>query len=242
MIEETKVEVLLLNPSFKKEIDFIFKKLCESKLEKYEILFLRKFTTSKQLFFIYYTVDQFHEILTDQELEELSKCSGMKMRSERERLLQHKIKNSSEEERRWQERLGEKAGLSKKQRELYLKSEYTKEYMAVLRKMIANKCCDKTIKLLTQPGITKSYQNEIIAIYKLDSDGWNKSKDYLLDPLIEIDKLIEFRHCIKSRIPDEVLSTWREDCVKEIRNKRYEYIKKLRRRNRNENGDTKISK
>lgn len=227
MKEEIKVEVLLLNPSFKKEIDFIFKKLCDSKLEKYKILFLRKFTTSKQLFFIYYTVDQYHDVLTDQELAELSKYSGMKMRTERERMLQLRVHNSTEEERRWQEKLGEKVGLSKRQRSVYLKAEYTKDYMSVLRKLQMKNTCSNTMKHLTQPGITKSYQNEIVAIYKIDSDGWNQNKGYLLDPLIEIDKLIEFRHCIKSKIPDDVLCTWRKDSAKEIRNKRFEYIKKI---------------
>lgn len=225
MKEEIKVEVQLLNPSFKKEIDSIFKKLCESKLEKYEILFLRKFTTSKQMFFVYYTVAQYHDLLTDQELSALSKCSGMKMRTERERILQLKVHNSTKEERRWQDQLGKKAGLSKRQRNVYLKTEYTKEYMKVLRKLQMKNTCSVTMKYLTQPEITKSYQNEIVAIYKIDSEGWNDGKDYLLDPLIELDKLIEFRHCIKSKIPDEILKHWKKLSVKEIRNNRFQYLK-----------------
>lgn len=217
--------IYYLNPQFKKDISFIIKNLVKKGLEKYEILFYKKFSTRTQLFFIYYTIVQYHDVLTDKEFERISKCSGITMKIERERLLQMKVCNSTEEERNFQNLLGKKAGLTDEQRNIYIKAEFIKEYMAILRKLLVKSSSDQIIKLLVQPGITKSYQKEIVEIYKLDSHGWNKDKTYLLDPLVSLDKLIEYRHCIKVKIPDKILESWKTLSANGIRNNRFEYLK-----------------
>lgn len=222
-----KEEVILLNPEFKKSVNFIFRMLEEKGLSEHEKLFLRKFTTSKQLFFVFYTIEQYHEILSEDELYKISRLSGINMRIEREKILSNKIEHSSEAERQWQDKLGQKAGLTHRQRSIYVRKEYTADYMAVLRKLILKNINESTLNLLTQQIITCSYQKEIVAIYKIDSEGWNSNKSYLLDPLIDLDKLIEFRQCIKAKIPDSLLSTWKELKCKEIKDKRYEYLRKV---------------
>ena len=177
--------------------------------EDKENVVFRKHFTHRQAWAMYYILRDFGKILSTAQLSELSEQkTPTKMTALRKIMIPKTNRLSSDEEVVHQHKLGEQNGLTYEEISLYANAKFTKEYMAMLRKLITNKTItEKEVREHLLEGIDESLQKEICLIKHMP---WIDFKDVLnlIDPKMVGAQLKQIRLGVKHGLNIEQISTY----------------------------------